>query len=212
MTLEIFCVLRSGGDYDAGWVRRLRDGVARHLSLPHRFACLSDVDVPCERIPLVHDWPGWWSKLELFRPGVVTGPALYLDLDTVIVGDFAKLAATSLDFAMLELKPDWGNALGQSGVMWFRRPQHQVYDRFAVAPEGWMQYHAARVKHRYAGDQAFISDCFGGRPPKLEFDGTIRSYKRHCRHGLPEGTAIVAFHGRPRPNQVGDEWVRRAWM
>jgi len=55
----VICVLRSGGQYDAEWVRKLRDGVKRNLARPHRFVCLSDVDVPCERIPLQHDWPGW---------------------------------------------------------------------------------------------------------------------------------------------------------
>lgn len=86
MTLTIACVLRSGGVYDAEWVAKLQRGVARHMTLPHRFVCLSDVDVPCERIPLVTDWPGWWSKIELFRKGLFDGPVLYTDLDSVITG------------------------------------------------------------------------------------------------------------------------------
>nr|WP_145924153.1 hypothetical protein [Halomonas elongata] len=39
--------------------------------------------------PLAHGWPGWWSKLELFRPH--GGDLLYLDLDTVVRGDLQPL-------------------------------------------------------------------------------------------------------------------------
>ncbi len=45
--------------------------VQDNLKLHHRFVCLSDVDVPCERIFLKHGWPGWWSKVELFSEVVL---------------------------------------------------------------------------------------------------------------------------------------------
>ena len=86
--LTIACVLRSGGDFDAEYVERLRDGVAANLSLPHRFVCLSDIEVPCERVALRHGWPGWWSKLELFEQ--LKGRVLYFDLDTVIAGSLNR--------------------------------------------------------------------------------------------------------------------------
>src|SRR6185369_16858814 len=97
--LTVACVLKSGGIYDATWVSRLRDGVARHLPVDHRFVCLSDIEVPCERIPLEHDWPGWWSKIELLKlPSV-----LFFDLDTAIVGSLDDIARHALrtDFTML---------------------------------------------------------------------------------------------------------------
>src|SRR5262245_61940013 len=98
--LTIACVLKSGGIYDATWVARLRDGVARHLPLTHRFVCLSDVEVPCERIPLEHDWPGWWAKVELFK---LKAPVLFFDLDTAIVGDLENIGvhAHAVGFRML---------------------------------------------------------------------------------------------------------------
>src|SRR4051812_39102361 len=86
--LTVACVYRSGGrQYSSRYVDVLQSMVARHLSLPHRFVCLTDVtDVGCERIPLETDWPGFYAKIELFRPGLFHGPVLYLDLDTVIHG------------------------------------------------------------------------------------------------------------------------------
>ena len=49
--LTVACVLKTGGCYNAEYVRRLKCGVDAHLR-GHRFVCLSDTDVPCERIPL----------------------------------------------------------------------------------------------------------------------------------------------------------------
>jgi hypothetical protein len=98
--LTVACVYRSGGKYySTRYVERLRAMVERNLSLPHRFVCLTnETDVPCRRIPLVTDWPSYWSKIELFRPRLFKGPVLYFDLDTVIHGnidDLARLASES---------------------------------------------------------------------------------------------------------------------
>ena len=85
--LTVACVYRSGGKmYSTEYVRVLRDMVARNLTRPHRFVCLSDVEVPCERIPLITDWPGFYAKIEIFRRGLFQGPVLYFDLDTIIHG------------------------------------------------------------------------------------------------------------------------------
>ena len=212
--LTVLCVLRSGGDYTPEYVRRLRDGVARHLTIPYRFVCLSDCEVPCERIPLVHDWPGWWAKIELFRPGVVTGPTLYMDLDTVIVANIDKVATIPYDFAMVDVKPiPNGTTLGMSGLLWFRKPQPHVYEKFAERPDYWIKFHKENVRARYLGDQAFINDCYDCRPERIErhLPGFALSYKWHCRQRVPRGTAIVAFGGHPRPHEVRRGWVRDHW-
>ncbi|MFO0270395.1 MAG: hypothetical protein ACK53W_07670 [Gemmatimonadota bacterium] len=212
--LTVICVLKSGGIYDAEWVRKLRDGVARHLGLSHRFVCLSDMDVPCERIALQHDWPGWWSKIELFRPGVVTGPTLYVDLDNLPVGDLSPLTDCPHDFAMLRNfnRPEYAS----SCVMWFKdKAPAQVYEKFAADPQGWMTFH---VKHRdgpYLGDQAFIWDCFDRNVPFIELPAlAVCSYKKdYLRLGrLPDGAAMVAFGGSMKPNTVNHKWVRQAWQ
>jgi hypothetical protein len=55
------------------------------------FICLSDIPVPgVDCIPLEYDWPGWWSKLEVFRPDL-HGDLLFTDLDNVILGDLTNI-------------------------------------------------------------------------------------------------------------------------
>lgn len=207
--LTVACVLKSGGIYDATWVARLRDGVARHLPIDHRFVCLSDVDVPCERIPLEHDWPGWWSKIEVFR---VEGPVLYLDLDSAIVGDLtdvARVAATNLTTVLQDFYR-LGFGIG-SGIMGWNDLDlvSGLYDAFAAAPDDWQR----RIGGR--GDQGFLEDAgFADHYNRWQFDlpGHIVSYKVHCRNGIPPDARVVCLHGRPKfADMPVNDPVRMAW-
>jgi len=211
--LTVLCVLKTGGDYDARYVRILRDGVARHTSLPHRFVCLADTEVPCETIPLQHGWPGWWSKIEMFRPGVIAGPTLYLDLDTIITGNLDRVTTIPYEFAMLCIREKIDVTIGNSGAMWFAKPQEHVYERFVLDPKFWIKYHEDNAKHRYMGDQAFISDSFE-KINKLHWalPGFFKSYKYdRCQNQVPKGCSVVCFGGKPRPHQAGG-WVKQAWV
>lgn len=198
--ITIACVLRSGGGvYNTAYVEKLRDGVARNLKAPHRFVCLSDVDVPCERIALEHNWPGWWSKIELFK---LPGPVLYFDLDTIITGDLGEIAACRDRFIILRNFYS-KNHVG-SGMMAWQDDVRRVYDRFD-----------ARVMGRCAGDQEFIGEMIQGVIWQDLLPGQIVSYKAHVRKAIkrtetgtgeiPEGARVVCFHGAPRPHET-DLW------
>lgn len=199
MDLTIACVLRSGGPlYEPRWVERLRRNVARHAP-PHRFVCLSDVDVPCERIPLVEGWPGWWSILEVFRPGLFSGRVLYLDLADLIVDRIEPLAAG--DGFRIAPDPYWpGPSRFASGVMAFDAGDTDIHARFDPATIG-----------RLHGDQEWIMEL---RPDAATLpEGLAVSYKRHCRgrDGYPAGAIAVLCHGRPKPDGIADAWVRDMW-
>lgn len=209
--LTVLCVLKSGGGYDAEWVRKLKDGVARHLKPPYRFQCLSDVDVP-DRIPLEHDWPGWWSKIEMFKPGVITGQTLYLDLDTVICGSLESFRDIEAPFAMLQNfnNPDY---IG-SGVMWFKDAEsvpHKVYQKFARMPDCYIAHHERVKNFTHVGDQAFIADTLGVENITRLDMTRIKSFKFHARSYLPEEASIVCFHGQPRLPDIKAEWIVRHW-
>ena len=91
----LITILKSGGRYDATWVERLARGIRRHAPAFRRILCLTDLPLAVEgveRVPLRHDWPVWWAKMEAFRPGLTEGPALLCDLDTVLTGPADALA------------------------------------------------------------------------------------------------------------------------
>lgn len=192
--ITVACVLRSGGAYDAGYVARLKDGVSQHLAAQYRFVCLSDVSVPCERIPLEHDWPGWWAKICLFEPGLFDSRVLYLDLDTALVGSLDDLAAFTGSFAMID---DWNHEwLGASGVMlWEPSPAtERIYEDFAKNPSG--------VMDSFRGDQNYISQCLGWVPLRQHYPGQIVSRWYECIDGVPPDARVICFHGTPKPHEI----------
>lgn len=207
---NVICVLKSGGIYDATWVEKLKNGCERNLP-KHVFNCLSDVPVPCNRIPLIEDWPAWWGKIALFKKGVIDGPHLYLDLDTVLVGkvDVSKL---TMDFGML--RNFWQDDMVGSGVMWFsgENVPHKVYEKFARQPKAYIEHHQRNADGPYVGDQAFIFDVLDRKVDQVnDCLAGIKSYKMHCQRRLPSDAAIVCFHGRPRPNEIDAEWMKEHW-
>ena len=206
--LTVACVLKAGGIYDATWVARLRNGVAKHLPTAHQFVCLSDVDVPCEHIPLKHDWPGWFAKLELFK---LYGPVLFFDLDTLIVGDISELAAFAEEspFAMLQdFYRGWG--LGSGVMAWNGCDQSYAlfYDTFKGDPKNWMTACPD-------GDQQFIERVgYAHAIDRLQYalPGQIVSYKVHCQNGIPPDTRVICLHGKPKFQDMPvNDSVRLAW-
>jgi hypothetical protein len=202
----VACVLRSGGVYTPAWVEALARGVSQFLP-GARFICLSDMAVPgVEVIPLLHDWPGWWSKIELFRPGVFPSAEriFYLDLDSIVTGDLAELASYDGPFAMLQ--DFYHAARPASGVMaWQAGFGVELYERFRRDPVAIMECHRRFHPPHGGGDQAFIAETTIVAPDRWQhrYPGQIVSFKAHCRKGVPPGARIVCFHGRPKPSIPG---------
>lgn len=215
MNARVFCVLRSGGDLDATDVARLRTCFKKHLP-GHELHCLSDVEVPCQRIPLRHNWPKWWSKMELFRKDI-EGDIFYLDLDTVVVGDISHMATTRIDTVLSDFYYPWRVA---SAVLYLTEAlRREVWEHWMSDPEYNMTCYEK-------GDQTFLSTI-----PRFEkarrwqnyFPKQIISFKRHMRPAPPmspgpqlkyppKEARIVCFHGIPRPRQIASEyWIREAW-
>lgn len=196
MQPQIVTVLKTGGDFKPEHVERLRRQCEVHTpGVP--FVCLTDSDLPYGT-PLPHAWPGWWSKLNLLS---LTGPILYLDLDTTIVGDLTPLldATTRHNFIALRNPYDTPSRFG-SGLMGWRGSMRHVYERFTQDPE----HHMMRCKTpQLWGDQGFIAET---ETPSAYwqdlFPGQIVSWKVDCKQGVPADARIVFFHGQPRPWDV----------
>lgn len=213
--VTVACVLRSGGVYTPEWVERLRSQVRRHLQQKHDFVCLSDVSLPSgiDRVPLDCDYPRWWSKLELFRPGIFLGErVIYLDLDLLIVGDIGDLASYPGEFAMLEdfMVPGlmsssimaW-NPGGTFGFWRFIQNNQPIFD------------HSFRQHRNFrfgGGRMDPFLNIMATRKDGLQslYPGMIGSYKVHHLEAGPGDFRIVDFHGKPKVTDLGG-WVREAW-
>lgn len=193
MIKNIALVYRSGGpDYNLEYVRRLVEDIRKHGGEYTKIWCLSDdssVREFCHHIPLKTDWPGWWSKLELFMN---FDNCLYFDLDTVIRGSIKPLLEHDHSFTMLSdfYLPE----LPGSGVMAWEGD-------YSFIPIGFDLTKAKKYRTRQKwGDQGWITERLKKDPERFQkiFPGLIGSYKAGYI-----GCSVVCFHGKPRPRDVG---------
>lgn len=164
----ILC-MKWGSRYGPEYVNRLKDGVARHLPIPHRFICFTDdsngldPDVEVFPIPELNLPEGSedrrWQKLALFNKDLygLQGTALFLDLDVVIVANLEPLFTVEGDFLIIRdddlfrrkpfrwLKPKLDRFLaivGNSSVFRFRiGAQSYILDSYTADPIAAMSHY-----------------------------------------------------------------------
>ena len=204
MGVTVWCVC-VGDKYTDEDVLILQGMVARHLATDYQFRCLSDRVIAGVDCLLVDPWPGWWSKLLLFR--YATGQNLYLDLDTVVVGDLAPLLSDELSMAK-----NWalsGHGGWQSSVMSWAGDYGDLADAFDLdqlsePANGNYGYYGDK---RLWGDQEFITDMMGDAVVPM---AGVYSYRYHSQGGPPADASVVCFHGNPKPGEVGAQWVKES--
>lgn len=205
----VFCVYKSGGfkngkrpvEYNATQVQWLKRQCDKHLS-GVEFVCLTDVGEieGVNTIPLLHDWPGWWSKIELFRFENV----FYIDLDTVILNDIRYMLDLDDFHALRNLSQHKrrGRIVMGSGIMTWGRSYRHVYDNFDIGRIGLY----SRSQNKW-GDQGYIHEQVNYKPLQDAFPDKIYSYKFDgIDQSNPPGD-IICFHGNPKPWDSGQDWV-----
>lgn len=211
--MRVLCV-KHGSKYGPEWVIRLRNMVARNLTLEHDFVCLTDDptglvgEVDCE--PLHRDLPGWWAKINLGRPNQFLGQNLYLDLDVVIRNCIdgmileskpGKLnAPDDFSYSLRNPKPGLGDdmqrllggpgTINSSVLIWNDNELQPIWDDFTV--EKMDEVH---------GDQNWITQALWPDIHLID-PAWICSYKYHEQRGERRHAPIVVFHGDPKVNQL----------
>lgn len=239
----ILC-MKWGTLYDAQDVNRLAAGVRRNLHRPHRFICFTDdaagLDAGIEALPLPelglppgnHDTR--WRKLALFRHDLagLSGTALFLDLDLVVVGDLAPFFDLPGEFLIIRdddlFRPKplrrinterdhFLHMVGNSSVFRYQVGAHgHVLDNYLADP--------AAAAQAYEHEQQFLSAEMEKRGLLTYWPrGLCVSFKNDCvpRHlssylrdpSLPQDARIVLFAGNPKMSEVfsggGNRWYRR---
>lgn len=224
--VNVLCI-KWGEKYGGHYANRLYNQVRKNLTLPFRFICLTDNKeglhpeiIPLPIPDLKIEGPRGkttWQKLGVFSPsiGEFTGPALFLDLDLIISGSLDPFFTYKPDKiciihnwispwkTLFRERPEIGN----SSV--FRFPLNEcgyIVDYFqgekTDAIEKWwppQAYLTERIRDRmeYWPSDWVKSFKFHARPPfPLNF---IKTAKSPEELGNP---SIVAFHGRPNPDQA----------
>ncbi|MEE2861071.1 MAG: hypothetical protein VYB46_09705 [Pseudomonadota bacterium] len=240
----LILTMKWGTLYSSTDVNRLAAQVRRHLARPHRFVCFTDdaagLEAGVEAMPLPElGLPAGhsdtrWRKLALFRRdlGGLSGTALFLDLDLVVVDDLEPFFALPGSFRIIRdddlfrAKPlrrinpardRFLHSVGNSSVFRFEVGQHgYILDTFVRDP--------AAATRGYEISQQFQTAQLAAHG-HLNYwpEGWCVSFKNHCvprnlrsylrDPSLPDGAKIVLFAGAPKMEDVfagrGHKWYRR---
>jgi hypothetical protein len=223
---HIIC-MKWGTKYGPEYVNRLYAMVKRHLPGDFQMVCLTDdalgirQDVVCLPIPAL-DLPDGipergWTKLVSFAADLhgLTGTALFLDVDVVIVGSLDVFFEQAGEFLIIhDYKRPW-RITGNSSVYRFELGAHpDVLSYFRT--------HVDEIRRKFRNEQAYLSD-FLYRQGKLQYwDASwCPSFKYHGipvwptkywkAPFIPKDARIVVFHGECNPPDALAGKRNRRW-
>jgi len=215
--LIIACV-RTGTRYSLLYVTKLRNMVARHLKRPYTMVCLTDQPGRCEGVTFIDvtatSLQGWWAKMLLFEPEWRgRDKVVYLDLDTVVIGDPAPLADVPGEFAICENftrlagNADYPCKFNSSVMVIGGGMASFVWTAFQRRQELLLMTHA---RH---GDQACIEELYprAALLQSLVPKGFFCNYRDLTMH-KPKQAAIINFGGSRKPDNCPIPWVQQEWM
>ncbi len=204
--------------YTADQVNIWADMVSRHLSVPHRLACVTDhPEGIIDRVEIItppHDFddvriPTWGEhmpqclrRISMFRPDAaeIYGERFVnMDLDCVISGALDPLFDRDEDFVMYR-GTTASRPYNGSMVMMTAGARSEVFERFT--PEG-----AIVAGQRFLGsDQAWISHVLGEGEATWGPEHGVQWWGSRYNQGDP---IVTFFPGNPKPWQVLDHALVR---
>jgi len=222
-TLTVVTMLWNGWGAGRGveYVYKLFNMVNRHLSLPFQFVLFTDQEHALEIgdseklfdvkiIPQeILSWPLNLPKFYMYCPdNGLEGRILFMDLDTVIVGSLDEMASYGGVFCGIKPFRKGRTHIGGGFLSFEVGYGEYLWKNINKDPKGW----AGRTQ---GGKERLVyKQLVQGKDRWQDlYPGQLVGYKRHCRgKGIfPEGARFIAFHGKPRPHEVKERWVKKNW-
>lgn len=232
--VDCACVIHGNG-YNWQYVERLYNMLSRVFPQGIRMHVYTEHDrsVPPHMIKhILTDWgvsgpkKSWWYKMQLFNPKHFTGDILYLDLDVVIVRelDFIHQLPTDYFWTIRDFRylQNTRTSAMNSSMMWFNVSKFSwIWDKFNRTDVN-------TVMKSYPGDQDYLGAVLDINQRRFFEDRFFESYRWQCldggfdfarrKHRNPErgvtiapDTAVVVFHGHPKPHEVQDPLIKSLW-
>jgi len=225
--VNIIC-MKWGDKYGADYVNKLYAMVQRNITIPFQFVCFTenqkgiDPDVkiyPLPSLGLPDNLPErGWLKLATFKQPLedLSGTALFLDLDVLIVDNIDVFFTFDAEFALCFDEKKKAQTIGNSSVYRFEIGKHAEVLEFFLENFDY-------VKEKHRNEQAFLSHQMNAKKA-LKFwpKEWTPSFKYHCIPAfplnfwrapfIPKGTKIILFHGKPEPIEaqkgISGKWYR----
>ena len=226
-SVNIIC-MKWGDKFPPEYVNRLYAMVSRNLTRPFRFVCFTEkgegirTEVEIQPLPELelppHSPERGWRKLTVLKKdfGGLSGKALFLDLDVVIVGNIDCFFDLGGEFLIAHDKKKPQKIEGNSSVFRFEIGQYsEVLDYFEKNSE--------RVKSEVRHEQAYLSrEIYNLGQLQYWPDDWVPSFKYGCcpswfkswfqAPAIPTGAKVILFHGLPNPPEaikgVSGKWYR----
>ena len=198
----IFC-LCNGDKYGNEYVTRLQAMVKR-TNPETSFVCFTDryIDgVDCRALPCDHE--GWWGKVGLFRPDLpIEYPALYLDLDVLVLSD---LNAFVSDFDFMTIKQT-KDVVSEGTIKAYNTSVMYFKNNNLTRP--WLDF-TEEVMQDLRGDQDWLAKRYPSLPT---FDGDLIANLKDHKEAQPENAVIVLCNDIKNHEAVKDiPWVADIW-
>ena len=237
MTQEFNCAcVIHGQKYSWQYVDNLYRMLCRHISAPIKLHVFTEANrsVPNHMIKhTLKEWPdvsntrqAWWYKMQMFDPAHNLGRLLYLDLDVVVCDSLDWLQ--TLDHSLFWTINDWRRFWKSN---WTGINSSMMYWDTASFPEIWDEFKNTGLKQavrQFAGDQDFLTKALSPNRVRYFDDAVVRSWRWQIKDGgmdpktrkyarpdagsiLTPGTAVMVFHGSPKPHEIQDEAIIKLW-
>lgn len=207
--------MKWGNKYSSDYVNTLHHMLKRQLTLPFTLSCFTDDASGISPEIQVFDLPAlnikesgkekMWKKIGVFKKDLfgLTGNALFLDLDVVLVDNINCFFEGEEKFKIIKDYHAGKGITGNSSVFRFEIGQHgDLVD--------YLEKNFDTITKTFSNEQAFLSD-FMYRKGILSYwnKSWCPSYKYDCvsrfplavwkKPQIPEGAKIVVFHGEINP-------------
>lgn len=229
--ISVVCV-RFGDLYGREYVEKLRNMIARNLTVPYEFVCITDdpnlmPGVKSIVQPNGNYAKGWWHKVHMFDPTLpLNQTILYFDLDVVIHNNINHLLDVDMCFLTgirdfnRKFNTNW-NQLNSSVMCWTHQQFGELWTDFLKNPalaqrfpgdQDWL-WHKIRTKIKFWPDDFLQSYKWEIRSRKeLTGKSVDRRFKTVDHHvELDPTCCVTVFHGYPKPSDVQDRFVVNNW-
>ena len=234
-TVDCACVIH-GKKYDWSYVENLSAMLRRHSEFDVRLHVFTEAErsVPSPLIKhTLTEWPGvsgpkksWWYKMQMFDNNHFAGRLLYLDLDVVIARniDWVWNLSDKHFWSIRDFRHLWRSnyqGINSSMMVWDTRRFQHVWQAFQD------RNIAATVK-QYHGDQDFLTAVLTHKELRFFDEQLVKSWRWQIKDGgydmkrrtynrpdagsvLDPYTAVMIFHGSPKPHEVQDTLIHQLW-
>jgi len=209
-------------DHGPNYVVHLRNAVARHLTIPHRFVCFTthpeklpdDIEVRPLNVPSFLDI---LPKMIVYRPdNTLKGRVVVMDLDTVVIDSLDEMFSYDGEFCVREAFKFPGKIGGDMLAFKAGFGKNYIW-KVLVENRMWLEKETG-------GDERLVYQKLLVERAGLKLDfwqhlypGQVVSFKNHIEvknsQAPRPGNTVVSFHGHPRPHEKTKlRWVRENWI